>query len=258
MEFRNEEILRALSVMRPPVVFLHELTHLLLRVEFILEEPDLSRWMPEEIRDRNSFFESAYSRYIMRWLLRIHLKFQIFMLPEVDPDCCTCFCRRYTQERANAEALVRRCGICWGGIDEIFVIMGVRLMLEGKEHVLGETILLRKLAALHQLPTNFVCWSHQLIFLPVPGDPESRIEPPRESDLFPHLFFQHREAFMALCHYLGWGEGMEEEVPVADDLATAKAAEGLEDIPPTPPSEEEWWRQAGAVATGPIPVFPEV
>ncbi|MDR3143702.1 MAG: hypothetical protein LBT57_02560 [Puniceicoccales bacterium] len=204
IESGNEEVLRACSLMRPQIVFLHELTHLLLRMEFILEPR--SRWTPEDIRNRNSVFESAYSHYIMQRLLHISPRFSIFMVPEADPDCCTCFCVRYTPERATAESLARQCGICWGGVDEVLVIMGVKLILNGKAHVLGETMLLRKLAALHGLSPHFVCWSHQLTFLPNPEDPESTVEPPRESLLCSHLLFQHRDAFMALWRHLGWDD----------------------------------------------------
>jgi hypothetical protein len=224
----------------------------------------------------------------MQRLLRIHPGFQIFMIPEVDPDCCTCFCRRYTQERASAEALARQCNRCWGGIDEVLVIMGVKLMLEEEEYVLGETMLLRRLAALHELPTNFVCWSHQMTFLPKKKvqkgrsksprkTRKSRIEPPRKSDLCSDLFSQHREAFMALCHHLGWREEEDKTVAdVADDLDTSEEEEeeedsaaveeaSPEDIPSVVSPEEahpkEEKGQEGAVVPDltadprPIPVF---
>ena len=54
------------------------------------------------------------------------------------------------------------------------------------------------------------------------------------------IFNTHRDAFMTLCRYLGWDEGMEEDDAVAGDLvAAAGEAEGSEDIPPAPPSSEE-------------------
>jgi hypothetical protein len=186
-------------------------------MEFILTDP--LRWTPEEIYGRNSFFESSYSNYIMQRLLEIHDGFHIFTVSEVDPDCCTCFCERYTQKRANAEALARQCSRCWGGIDEILVIMGVKLMLEGKEYVLGETMLLRKLAAAQNgLPTNFVCWSHQLTFLPAPANPTGPIESPNPSGLCSQLFFNHRAAFAKLCQHLDWGDALEEEAAAAGPI----------------------------------------
>jgi hypothetical protein len=126
-------------------------------MEFILEQPNLLRWTPEEIHDRNPFFEFAYSKYIMQRLIAIHPGFRIFMVPEVEPDCCTCFSKCYTKQQADTEDLARQCSQCWEGIDEILVIMGVKLALNREEHVLGETMLQRKLAKLQGLSTDFVC-----------------------------------------------------------------------------------------------------
>ena len=217
----GETILQGLSVMRPPVVFLHELTHLLLRMDFILNFPE---WTPDLIQRENSQFEHVYSRYILGILADIDLRFSMFMAPDREPDCCSCcglFSRGPSQEQLAAEALAERCYRCWGGIDEILVIMGVKLVLEGEEYVLGETMLLRKLAALQGLTINFVCWSHQLTFLPNPLDPESQIESPRELDLCPDLFLHHRDAFMALCHHLSWDDILQVEESQEDAAAVA-------------------------------------
>ena len=79
--------------------------------------------------------------------------------------------------------------------------MGVRLVLEREEHVLGETMLLRRLAALHGLPINFVCWSHTLALFSEDPLVITVIESPDEE-----LIVAHRDAFMALCHHLGWDD----------------------------------------------------
>lgn len=134
----------------------------------------------------------------------------------------------------QAAALVATYQASWGGRNEILVIMGVKLILEGEAYVLGETRLLRKLAMRRSLSPDFVCWSHNVAF-PKEENPEE-IEPIRLLPLGSALFETHHDAFMTLCHYL---EGEGKYIPF---------------IPPEAfyPQEEE-----DVIATDPVPIFPE-
>ncbi|MDR2419862.1 MAG: hypothetical protein LBD40_00865 [Puniceicoccales bacterium] len=194
------------SRLRPCVTFLHELTHLILRMDFILSSEE---WPPNRIQSEVGAFEYAYQTWVVALLSSIHGDFSSCL--SLDPF--------------NDVSNIYQAS--WGGRDEILVIMGVRLMLEGQSYVLGETMLLRKLAALHGLPTNFVCWSHAVLSFPDSDEsPMITLDAPSlHTSLL--LFDFHKIAFTTLCHHLGWGEGMEKEI------------------------------QEDTVATGPIPVFPE-
>jgi hypothetical protein len=201
----------------PCVTLLHELTHLLLRMDFILTHLE---WTPEAIRGSNGMFEASYQQWVVIQLLQpIHRDFLA---------------------STEDEKIVDRYDHCWGGRDEILVIMGVRLMLEGQAYVLGETMLLRRLAALHGLPTNFVCWSHFLAFFSKNPPAITLAESPDEG-LFSAT---HRTAFIALCHHLGWNDVLPSPQPplIPTDPRAAAMASLLspeeEQPAPEPPAPE--------------------
>jgi hypothetical protein len=197
IEIEDGFLLRS-SRLPPCITFLHELTHLLLRMDFILTSQD---WDPSSIQSNVSVFEHAYQAWVVQLLRSIH------------EDFSSCLSLNPFDELDAAYQA------SWGGRDEILVIMGVKLMLNGVAHVLGETMLLRRLAALHSLPTDFVCWSHTILSFPgSDGDPMIILDEPvlNSSRL---LFEHHKTAFMALCRHLGW-----------DDVIAAPA-------PPLPASE---------------------
>jgi hypothetical protein len=172
----------------PCVTFLHELTHLLLRMDFILTHPE--EWSPRRIENEKEEFEAAYQKWIVSLLSTIH------------PDFSKCIAVCSSNE--NEKALASLYQTCWGGRDEIFVIIGVKLSLEGQEYVLGETRLLRAIAQQKGLPPSFIGWSHDFAFFA--DDPDLPIIKPRSFAFSEQLWNTHHEAFRALFHDLGWDD----------------------------------------------------
>jgi hypothetical protein len=197
-------------------------------MDFILNLPEGAavKWTPENICKHNAEFESQYRKWIVGNLSAVHANFSAFVRPDFDSP-------------TPGDSLARQYEQCWGSPDEIFVIMGAKLMLEGQAHVLGETMLLRKLAIQHGLSPDFVCWCHHVSF-PKKEAPEE-IEPIQNLLYLGSVLFEtHRDAFMSLCHYL---EGQ-------DYIPLISPGEFY-------PKEEEEEDQEEAAAAGPIPIFPE-
>ena len=185
------------SKMIPPVVLLHELTHLLLRLDFILDK----RSPVELVCNENHQFEQVYQQWIAQTLQKIHKDFRMSLLP-LSKLLSSLF-----SPSAAEIAVADQYQNCWGGRDEIFVIVGAKFSLNGKEHVLGETRLLRKIAQNRGLPSNFICWSHcnarcsedeGYAITAVPSSAGG------QANFYKGLFIEYKEAWLALFSYLGF------------------------------------------------------
>jgi hypothetical protein len=157
------------SRMLPSVILLHELTHLLLCMDFILAK----NLEIDSCNQTESSFKEDFSKWIVEEVLcKIHPKFSESRLKPSSTAAPHLFsgflffrARRQQPEATTAidlqlQRIVSLYQDCWGSRDEILVIIGVKLLLEGQEHLLGETMLLRRIAQLKGLPLNFICWSH--------------------------------------------------------------------------------------------------
>jgi hypothetical protein len=243
IEIADGSLLRS-SRLQPCVTFLHELTHLILRMDFILAHgltlDHVLHGIQEEPEGTKKSFEEAYQIWVVDLLSStIHRNFSLCL--SLDPF----------DDVNNAYQA------CWGGRDEILVIIGVRLMLEGEEHVLGETMLLRRLAQLLGLPSNFVCWSHTILsFSDSDGNPMIVLDRPSlEMSLF--LFELHKIAFMALCHHLGWDDVLPPLLLIPLGPRAAAAATPLlssEEEEPAAESQASESQEDAVAAAGPIPI----
>lgn len=195
IELMNGSFLAERSRTIPPVVLLHELTHLLLRMEYILDQKLPLRF----VRENNRQFEEEYQKWIVENILK-----------KIHPDFATCLASEGgswfpSQPSEESRRIADRYQDCWGCRDEICVIVGVKLLLQGKEYVLSETMLLRKIAQKRELSSNFICWSHCCCELSEEG--EEITSKPSSKDirnmLYKDLLTRHMQAWHNLFSYLG-------------------------------------------------------
>ncbi|MDR0727992.1 MAG: hypothetical protein LBF21_00030 [Puniceicoccales bacterium] len=189
IETTDYQFLEQNARLTPSIRFLHILTHLMLRMDFLLS-PSGSSWNPEEIQDRARNFEMAYQRWILRKLTKIYPAFALFLVSsDVDP--------------ANPIfALSQQYQNAWGAPDEIFVIVGKKFKLREQEHLLGETVLLKKAAQQRGHEANFIsAWScHTLALKPAEDRSPPRVIPlgtPAQMGAGLLQIPAHRKAFKA-------------------------------------------------------------
>lgn len=188
------------SRMLPSVVLLHELTHLLLRMDFILAKNI------DTASCRDLKFEQKFIQWVVEEVLcKIHPKFSESLSRPSATTSSSLFLtlfqgRQQPEETATDIQTVNLYQDCWGSRDEILVILGVKLLLGDQEHLLGETMLLRRIAQLKDLPFNFVCWSHCNAYL----KGKSLVPKDGRNDFYKDLFILHREAWIALLAHLGF------------------------------------------------------